>query len=97
MTKFVITKEELNQIKNDCAYPERFDCEECRYCSTGDLPCTFKGANALMDEVMTRTLEAELKIEKMRVLMKLEVEMRKVQFTSFVSTLNIIDKLRGES
>ena len=28
---------------------------------------------------------------------RIEVEKRKVQFTSFVSTLNIIDKLRGES
>lgn len=60
-THFIVTAEELDQIKNDCAAPERLDCENCIYKKDGDLPCTFKGANALMDEVMSRTLELELK------------------------------------
>jgi len=61
---YLVTEEELNQIKNDCAFPERFSCEDgCEYWDETDdfLPCTFKGANALMDEVMKRTLEDELK------------------------------------
>jgi hypothetical protein len=50
-----VTKEELDMIKNDCAFPDRLDCEECKFCNThGDMPCLFKGANALMDEVISR-------------------------------------------
>jgi hypothetical protein len=70
MIKFVITEEELDQIKNDCAYPERFECDNgCEYWfEEKDIPCTFKGANILMDEVMTRTLEDELKKERERLI-----------------------------
>lgn len=51
-----VTKEELDMIKNDCAYPEKPYCEGCKYDGTNDedLPCKFKGANALMDEVLSR-------------------------------------------
>lgn len=58
---YIVAEEELDQIKNDCAFPERLSCEDgCEYWDeTGDLPCKFKGANALMDEVMERTLQEE--------------------------------------
>lgn len=66
---FLISREELDQVKNDCAYPEKYDCENCKYYhGAKDLPCTFKGANALMDEVLTRPLEAELKTERKKIL-----------------------------
>lgn len=56
MTKYhPVTEEELDQIKNDCKYPELIDCEECGlFDGQSDLPCSFKGANILMDEVMER-------------------------------------------
>ena len=52
---YIVTKEELNQIKNDCAFPERFGCDNgCKFWNIDEeIPCTWKGANALMGEVMT--------------------------------------------
>jgi hypothetical protein len=52
-----VTKEELNMIKNDCAHPEIELCNGCEYEETlinKCSPCKFKGANALMDEVLYR-------------------------------------------
>jgi len=56
MNQYLVT-EELNQIKNDCAEPERMECDGCKYwiettfdSSDHDISCTFKGANDLMDE-----------------------------------------------
>ena len=50
-----VTKEELDKIKNDCIEPMRDNCEGCE-CWNGTLkfPCEFIGANALMDEVLSR-------------------------------------------
>lgn len=56
-----VTKEELDQIKNDCAYPEREFCDDCELAGaysegrSSGLECKFKGANILMDEVVART------------------------------------------
>jgi hypothetical protein len=50
---YTVTKDELDMIKNDCAYPTKLDCEGCEY----DDPlcgCKWKGANILMDEVLAR-------------------------------------------
>jgi hypothetical protein len=56
-----VTKEELDMIKNDCAHSETNACDGCEYEGKSDHnpitsfnPCTFKGANALMDEVLSR-------------------------------------------
>jgi hypothetical protein len=68
---YLVTKEELNQIKNDCVIPERFACEGCEYADDKDdthasgLGCNFKGANALMDEVLSRPDPLEV-LEKWR-------------------------------
>ena len=57
---YLISESELNQIKNDCAYPDRSDCEGCPLADGEDktrasgLGCNFKGANILMDEVIAR-------------------------------------------
>ena len=59
MNQYIITKEELNQIKNDCYHPNTLSCEECKFISAGINPCTWKGANALMDEVMTHPYQSE--------------------------------------
>lgn len=62
---FLITKEELDQIKNDCAFPETPNCDGCEYAGDFDsarasrLGCLFKGANALMDEIIKRPLLKE--------------------------------------
>lgn len=78
---YIVTEEELDQIKNDCAFPLTFGCHDgCEYWDeTGDLPCKFKGANALMDEVLTHTLEEELQKERERVLMKLVIGCKEYQ------------------
>ena len=56
MTKYYrVTEKELNQIKNDCVEPMRDGCEGCKcWDGTISFPCLFKGANALMDEVIER-------------------------------------------
>jgi hypothetical protein len=57
---YSVTKEELDMIKNNCAYPESQFCDGCEYADGEDperasgLGCNFIGANALMDEVLTR-------------------------------------------
>ena len=62
---FLITKEELDQIKNDCAFPETPNCDGCEYAGDFDpvrasgVGCVFKGANALMDEIIKRSLLKE--------------------------------------
>lgn len=72
---FLISREELDQVKNDCAYPEKPYCEGCAYCDEDEditrasgFGCQFKGANALMDEVLTHPLETELKTERKKIL-----------------------------
>ena len=62
---YLVTKEELYMIKNDCKYPLSAGCDGCEYARPEETnPCTFIGANALMDEVLTRpyTPQAERKI-----------------------------------
>jgi len=50
-----VTEKELDMIKNDCAHPETESCDGCECWGEGhNLPCSFIGANALMDEVLTR-------------------------------------------
>lgn len=49
---YPITRKELDQIKNDCEYPEESLCDGCK--SLNEHGCTFKGANILMDEVLER-------------------------------------------
>jgi len=54
MTKYYpITEEELYQIKNDCAYPNKEGCEGCEY---NDLMegCTWGGADIVTDKVLAR-------------------------------------------
>lgn len=57
---YLVTERELNQIKNDCAYPESESCVGCPLADGEDdtrasgMGCNFKGANALMDEVLSR-------------------------------------------
>lgn len=57
---YLVTKKELDMIKNDCAYPTRQFCDCCEYAEGEDperasgLGCNFIGANALMDIVLTR-------------------------------------------
>ena len=57
---YPVTKEELDMIKNDCAHPEADSCDGCEYAGEFDeyrasrVGCNFKGANALMDEVLAR-------------------------------------------
>lgn len=57
---YPITKDELDMIKNDCAYPNMLSCEGCEYAGLYDefrasgVGCSFKGANVLMDEVLAR-------------------------------------------
>ena len=64
MNQYIITEEELNQIKNDCYHPNTLSCEECEFASDGINPCTWKGANALMDEVMTHPYQSERDIDE---------------------------------
>lgn len=51
---FPITKQELSLIKNNCFHPETDSCDGCEYASMGELPCTWKGANVLEDEILSR-------------------------------------------
>lgn len=75
---FLVSAEELNEIKNDCAHPEKLYCEGCEYAGDPDdtrasaLGCNFKGANALMEEVMTHPLEAELQKDREKVINLIE-------------------------
>lgn len=63
--KYLVTKDELNWIKNDCRYPHSVSCEGCEYTSDGDNPCTWKGANILMDEIIeTRLYNPQEQMEK---------------------------------
>ncbi len=62
---FLVTEGELDQIKNDCAFPETLNCDGCEYAGDFDstkasgVGCMFKGANVLIDEVMKRPLLKE--------------------------------------
>jgi hypothetical protein len=65
---YIVTKDELDMIKNDCAHPETNACDGCEYEGKSDHnpitsfnPCSFKGANALMDEVLERPLSEALR------------------------------------
>jgi len=72
MTDFIISEEEMDMIKNEilcwriCAYPNKPYCEGCKYMGDPDdtraseVGCSFKGANALMDEVLERPLSSAL-------------------------------------
>jgi hypothetical protein len=68
MTKYyLVTEKELDMIKNDCAHTETNTCDGCEYEGksghnpiTSFNPCTFKGANILMDEVLTRKLPSKV-------------------------------------
>jgi hypothetical protein len=57
---YPVTKEELDWIKNDCRYPMRQFCDDCKLAGVYDgdrasgLACKWKGANALMEEVLSR-------------------------------------------
>jgi hypothetical protein len=57
---FLVTKKELSQIKNDCAYPERESCIGCPGAEGVDdtrasgLGCNFMGANLLEMRVLMR-------------------------------------------
>jgi hypothetical protein len=51
---YPVTKEELDQIKNDCVHPETDSCDGCEFDSFEPPICRFIGANALMDEVLSR-------------------------------------------
>ena len=52
---YLVSEEELNWIKNDCRHPLPPGCDGCEYARPEEAnPCIFKGANALMDEVLTR-------------------------------------------
>jgi hypothetical protein len=61
---FLVTRKELDLIKNDCAYPERQFCDGCEYADGEDdtrasgLGCNFEGANAVMDRVLSRPAPA---------------------------------------
>ena len=62
----------MDMIKNEilcwriCAYPNKPYCEGCKYMGDPDdtraseVGCSFKGANALMDEVLERPLSSAL-------------------------------------
>jgi len=71
---FLISREEMDMIKNDCAYPDKQYCEGCKYAGDPDdtraseIGCTFKGANALMDEVLQRPLSNVLNEDKKKLL-----------------------------
>jgi len=51
---FPITKQELSLIKNNCYHPETDSCDGCEYASYKDKGCTWKGANILEEEILTR-------------------------------------------
>lgn len=57
---YLVSERELDQIKNDCAYPETESCIGCPLADGKDntrasgLGCKFIGANALMEEVLSR-------------------------------------------
>lgn len=53
---FLITKDELNWIKNNCAHPETISCDGCEFACDDEksCPCSWIGANALEEEILTR-------------------------------------------
>lgn len=54
---FPITKQELSLIKNDCYHPDTTSCEGCEFTSNDPIapsPCTWKGANVLEEEILSR-------------------------------------------
>jgi hypothetical protein len=59
--RYLVTALELDQIKNDCAYPERESCDGCPLADGEDetrasgFGCNFKGANVLMDEILAHS------------------------------------------
>ena len=70
---FLVSREKLNQIKNDCANPDRLDCENCEYWDEeNNALCIFRGANILMDEVLKHTLEAEIQKDREKVINPIE-------------------------
>ena len=63
---YLVSEEELDWIKNDCGHPLSPGCDWCEYARPEEVnPCTFKGANALMDEVLTRPYNPEADRAKM--------------------------------
>jgi len=81
---FLVTKEELDQIKNDCLYPLRESCDGCDCAEDIDgsrasgVGCSFIGANALMDKVMKRKLSNALKAEGARMITAITNELNDV-------------------
>ena len=51
---YPVTKDELDQIKNDCYYPTVLSCDGCNF-EDEQIGCNWKGANVLMDEILERT------------------------------------------
>jgi hypothetical protein len=62
---YLVSEEELYWIKNDCRHPLLPGCDGCEYHRDNSDPCAFKGANALMDEVLTRPYNPEADRAKM--------------------------------
>lgn len=50
---YPVTKEELDQIKNDCYYPSVLSCDDCEFVDEM-IGCNWKGANILEDEILAR-------------------------------------------
>jgi hypothetical protein len=50
---YPVTKDELDQIKNDCYYPTVLSCDGCDF-EDEQIGCNWKGANILEDEILTR-------------------------------------------
>jgi hypothetical protein len=62
---YLITRDELDIIKNDCYHPDWEKCDNCEYCDpNSDLVCILKCANELMDEVLTSPSRSEQEIRK---------------------------------
>lgn len=107
MTKekyYLVTKKELDMIKNDCAHPEVNSCDGCEYADGEDLTrasglgCNFIGANLLMDEVLERQLlqkhDAEIRKEMIKFLSNLISIQR--QFTiDYYTRQNIEEKIKS--
>ena len=50
---FPITKQELSLIKNNCYHPETDSCDGCEL-ACDEMGCSWMGANALEEEILTR-------------------------------------------
>jgi len=50
---YPVAKDELDQIKNDCYYPNTVSCDGCEF-EDDMIGCNWKGANILEDEILAR-------------------------------------------